>query len=186
MNKTVLIGLGFGALWAVIKLGMFLYDPSMEIKPAILINIFLLLCAIVFGLLDLKRKETEESNALNDIKNGLKAGVPYTTLVAVFIYIFYAFINPDYNKHQIAEAEATMQKMLNNPADLKKIRESNESFEIKSKEEIFKEMQKGPQSFFNAGSTTTLSLLAMLILATLYSILVAILLRRVFPLKLFL
>jgi hypothetical protein len=181
MNRTVKIGIIFGLFWGVVKYGFYLYDPLYNITPSIMINIFLLLCAISFGLFDLKRRETEESNFLNDIKNGMKAGVPYTIVVAISLYLFYGVVNPEYNRHQIAEAETTMQKTLNDPIEFEKLRKSNESFEVKTKEEIFKEMQKGPQSFFNAGSTTTLSLLAMLVLSTIYSILVTIILRYVFP-----
>lgn len=183
MNKTVKIGIIFGLIWVLVKVIFYLIDPLFDITPAILINIFLLLCAISMGLLDIKRKETEESNVLNDIKNGMKAGVPYTLVVAISIYLFYGVFNPEYNRHQIAEVETEMEKMVNDPVELAKIKKSNAAFEVKTKEEILMELKKGPKSFFNAGSTFTLSLLAMLVLSTLYSILVTVILRYVFPYK---
>ena len=123
--------------------------------------------------------ETMESNFLNDIKNGMKSGLSYSLIVAISIYLFYGVINPEYNRHQIAEAKVAIEKMVNDPVELAKLRKSNEAFELKSKEEIIKEAKKGPESFFNAGSTFTLSLLAMLLLSTLYSIFVSLVFRKV-------
>ncbi|MBU2019236.1 MAG: DUF4199 domain-containing protein [Bacteroidetes bacterium] len=179
MSESVKVGLGFGLLWALIKTVFYLIDPLMAVSPAIYANIFLLLCAISIGLYRVMIKETIESNLLNDIKNGMKSGLSYTVVVAIFIYLFYAVFNPGYNRHQIAEAEATIEKMVNNPSDLAKLKEANEAFELKGKEEILAELKKGPKSFFNAGSTFTLSLLAMLLLSTLYSIFVSLVFRKI-------
>ena len=87
MNPLVKSGLGFGLAWCLIKYVAYLIEPMPEnIIPMVLINILFLLLAIAVGLFIQKRNEKEESNALNDIKNGLKAGLPYTVIVCVFIY----------------------------------------------------------------------------------------------------
>jgi hypothetical protein len=179
MSESVKVGLGFGFLWVLIKTAFYLIDPLMVVSPAIYANIFLLLCAISIGLYRVMIKETIESNFLNDIKNGLKSGLSYTVVVAIFIYLFYAVFNPEYNRHQIAEAEVSIERMVNTPSELAKLKKANEVFELKGKEEILEELRKGPKNFFNAGSTFTLSLLAMLLLSTLYSIFVSLVYRKI-------
>ena len=180
MNNSVKIGLGFAAAWCVVKYVSYLIEPlPANIMPTVLINILFLLSAIVVALYQIKRSATENGNLLDDIKNGLKAGVPYAVVVSLFIYVYYTKINPEYNQHQIAETEVQIGKLINDPVEFKRLKESNPSFEVMTKEQLFKEMQKGPKGFYNANSTMTLSLLAMLLLSTLYSILVAIVLRRI-------
>jgi hypothetical protein len=179
MGETVKIGIGFGLLWFIAKGIFFLIDPLMSVSPAIFINMLLLLAAISFGLYRVILKETEDSNLLNDIKNGMKAGLAYTVVASISIYMFYAVINPEYNRHQIAEIDMAIDKAVDNPKELAKIKESNKSFELKSADEIKKDLKKGPRSFFNAGSTFTLSLLALLLLSTLYSIFVSLVFRKI-------
>ncbi|MCT4562061.1 MAG: DUF4199 domain-containing protein [Crocinitomicaceae bacterium] len=179
MGEAVKIGLISAAIWVLGKTVMYFIDPLMPITSAIYLNIFLLLGAIAFGLYRTMMRETEESNTLNDIKNGMKAGLSYSVVVGASIYLFYAVINPGYNEYQIAQMDESITEAVNNPEELAKIRKSNEAFEVKTKEEIIAELKKGPRSFFNAGSTFTLSILAMLLLSTLYSILVSLILRKV-------
>lgn len=179
MRVTVLTGLTFGLVWIVFKMvahwgGFFGYDPT----PAILFNMLCLLLSISIGLYLHKKQEKEYGNALNDIKNGLTAGMPYIMLVSVFIYFYYSSIDPDYNAHQIAEAETEIMKMLNDPQGLEDIKKSNPEFEVQTKEEIFESLRQGPRSFYNPTSTMTLSLLGLLVLGTMNSIFITIIYRR--------
>lgn len=179
MGETIKIGLISAVIWIGGKMIMYVMDPLMPVSSAIYLNIFLLLGAIAFGLYRTMLRETEESNALNDIKNGMKAGLTYSILVGGFIFLYYNNINPDYNDYQIAQIDQGIIDAVNNPDELAKIKASNEAFEVMSKEEIETELKKGPRSFFNAGSTFTVSILAMLLLSTLYSILVSLILRKI-------
>jgi len=185
LNSPVRIGVALALLFAVVKMGFYLYEPMpVSVSPAVMTNIFLLLSAVFLALYQAKKMESEESNALNDIKIGMKAGLPYTVLVAGFLYLFYAQINPEYNRHQIAEASVVIEKMVNDPKELARLKELNADFEIKTKEEIQQTLMKNPKSMFSAGATSTLALLGMLLLSTLYSILVAIIFRTLLKNKL--
>lgn len=168
-------------LFAIIKYGFYLYEPMpTSITPAIFTNIFLLMAAIFVGLYLAKRAQTEETAVLMDIKTGLQAGLPYTILVAGFLYLFYSQINPEYNEHQIAEAITSLDKNLNDPIEFKKIKAANPDFEVKSKNEIREQLIQGPKTMYTAGVTSTLSMLGMLLLSTLYSILCAYLFRTIY------
>lgn len=178
-NNTVKIGVGFALLWCVIKYIYFLVDPFAKIDPMVMLNIFLLLCSIAVSLYLTKRKETEETNALYDIKNAMRAGFPYTLVIGMFLYFYYAKINPEYNQRQISNIEYEMKKVVDDPEKLAELKKSNEGFEVKTKEEILAEMRKGPRTFYTAGAVSTISLLSMLLLSTLYSILVTVVYRRI-------
>jgi hypothetical protein len=121
----------------------------------------------------------EESTALSDIKNGMTAGVPYALVVSVFLYFYYSKIDPDFNRHQIAEAEMSISKMLDDEKELQKLKDTNAEFEVMSKEELYEELSKGPKNFYNPTSTMTVSLLSLLLLATLNSIFVTIVYRKI-------
>ncbi len=199
MKVTVKMGLLFAAIWIASKMIFFITGiTEKEIIPSVLLNILFMLMAISFGLYFHKRKEIknhfdaktidnldvsdvllEESSMLSDIKNGLKSGVPYAIIVSLFLFFYYDTIDPDFNQHQISEAEMGIQKLLDNPAELDKIRAENEDFEVMTKDEIYNSMVQGPQIFYNAKSTAIVSMLALLMLATLNSIFVTIIYRKV-------
>ncbi len=174
------MGLLFAAIWIASKMIFFITGVTeKEIVPSVLLNILFMLLAISFGLYYQKMKNTEESTMLSDIKNGLTAGVPYAIIVSIFIFFYYDTIDPDFNRHQIAEAEMGIQKMLDDPNELKTLRAENGDFEVMTKDEIYNSMIQGPQNFYNPKSTAIVSMLALLMLATLNSIFVTIIYRKI-------
>jgi hypothetical protein len=175
------MGLFFALAWMVAKLIVHFSGLSENsVVPTIFLNMLFLLCAISTGLyLHKKQEGFAQGNAMSDIKASMTAGIPYAMLVAIFIYFFYAKINPEYVQHQISDAEQTIRIALDDPAQLKRIRAEQEAFEVMSKEDMYKELVKGPRSFYSAGSTMTISLLGMVLLATMYSIFVTVIFRRV-------
>jgi len=180
MNSPLKIGIGFGVGWCLVKYISFLINPLPDnILPTVLLNILFLLTAIALALYQIKRNQAEEDSALGDIKNGLKAGLPYTVLVASFLYLFYGTINPEFNQKQIEKTNARIEKDFNNPIEYETLKKSNPTFEVMTKEELKIQMKKGPQTFYTPGITMTVSLLAMLLLSTLYSILVSVIYRRI-------
>ena len=180
MKITIKTGLFFAGLWILIKMLFFWTGATgYNIVPSVLLNMLCVLLYIAVGLFLHKRKETEASNALNDIKNGLTAGVPYAMIVSIFIYFYYSEIDPEFNKHQIAEAHMGIKKELDKPNGLEKARAQNAEFEILSKEEIYEKLKTGPEGFYKASSTMTLSMLALLLLATLNSIFITVIYRKI-------
>ncbi len=180
MRVTVLTGVICAATWIIIKMIFFYVSPvAYNIVPLVLLNMLFLLVAISVGLYLHKLRETEESNGLNDIKNGMTAGVPYALIVSVFLYFYYAKIDPEYNEHQIAEREYVLAQNLKDPVKFKKLKASNPDFEVKSKEEIYDEYMKSFESSYSPRSVTTLSLLGLILMSALNSIFVTIIFRKV-------
>jgi hypothetical protein len=79
----------------------------------------------------------------------------------------------------VAEREAYFQSVIDNPVELKKIKANNKNLEIMSREEILQEFRKTPQMLFSGGFIMTYGVLAMLMLSTFYSVITAIIFRKV-------
>lgn len=181
MRVTVKTGLICAAIWIGIKsLFFFMGWNTKEMLPVlVMLNILGVLLSIAIGLYLQKMRDTEGSNALRDIKNAMAAGVPYTIIVSIFMLLYYSKIDPEFNKKQIAEAEVAILKSLDSPEELKAMKESNPSFEVMTKEEIYEDLRKAPQTWYSAKFTMTVGLLAMLLLSTINSIVVTVIYRKI-------
>lgn len=180
MSKTIKIGIGFALAWCLVKYVSFLMDPlPASIIPTVSINILFLLSSVAVALYFEKRHKQGETSALGDIKNGLKAAVPYTLVVSLFIYFFYATINPQYNQHQIDTAVTLLNKTMEDPVEFQKFKDSNASFETVKKEDIFAQIKTNIDVNYNPKTITTMALLSMLLLSTFYSMLVTVIYRKI-------
>lgn len=181
MRITVKIGLLFAAIWISIKLVLFVTMTGAaryDLTFAIMTNILCLLLSIAVGLYLHKRKETEDSSALGDIKSAMSAGVPYILIVSLFLYLYYTKIDPEYNRHQRSEAAMQVEKLLNSPEDLAELRKSNAEFEVMSVDQMRESIISNSDAMYSPQAVTTVSLLGMLILATFNSIFVTIVYRK--------
>ena len=181
MKKPVLIGILFAAGWIVFKLIFFLFatgEMRYNIIPSVMINILFLLLAIFCSLYFQKRFNRNDTSILTDIKNAMSSALPYTIIVSVFIYFYYGSVDPEFNRHQISQAENHIEAQLNDEELLRKLKQSNENFKFMQKEEIKIQMMQGPISNYAPGPTMSLSLLAMLLLSTTYSIFVTLIMRK--------
>lgn len=181
MRITVRIGLLFAAIWIGLKMVLFatqVGESRYDLTVPIMANILCLLLAISIGLYLHKSRETEYTNALGDIKNGLSAGVPYIVVVSIFMYFYYTKIDPEYNQHQRAEAAMQMEKMMDDPKELQALRDSNPEFEVMTVDELRESLTSNQEAMYSAQAVTTISLLGMLILATFNSIFITIIYRK--------
>ena len=181
MKVTVKFGLGFAALWITYKMILFYTltgEARYNLEVPILINVICLLASMAFGLYLSKRRQKTHTTALDDIKSSMRAGVPYTLIVSVFLYVYYTSIDPEFNRHQLAESEIQLDKLLNDPEQLKELKASNAEFEIMTKEEIRSQLKGNQQAMFSAKSALTVSLLGMLVLSTINSIFLTVVYRK--------
>jgi hypothetical protein len=175
MKLPIKVGIAAALLWIVLKmLGLAINFSVDDIKLFVFLNMLLLTSAIAYSLFQVKRKEVE-SNLLNDIKNGMLAGVPYTMLVSVFLYFYYEKIYPEFNEKKIQEIELR----ISDPKTIKEIQTSNPAMENKNPEEIKREVMANTKSMYSAKFTMIISLLALMVYSTLNSMLIAIIYRRV-------
>lgn len=180
MKITIKVGIVSALIWIALKYILFVSGlfPG-QMAPTVMLNILGLLAAISIGLYLQKRRDTMETNALFDMKNAMSSGLPYVLIVSSFIYLFYTQINPEFVTHQIAEGEATIEKMINNPDQMAKFRKENPDAEVMTDRQIEKRLKTNNKKGADAGFTATLSVLALLLLATLYSLLVTLIYRQI-------
>jgi hypothetical protein len=175
MKLPIKVGLIASLVWISIKLIAFSQSISLDdLKPFVFINMFILTAAIAIALYLVKRHETE-SNLLNDIKNGMLAGVPYTVIVSVFLYFYYQKIYPEFNAKKINEIEIK----LSNPKTIKEIQKSNIAMENKSSDEIKRDVMSKTEMVYNANFTMLVSMLSLLLYSTLNSIVISVIFRRI-------
>jgi len=180
MRITVLLGVICAAIWIGIKLIFFYTQPvGYDVVPLVLLNLLLLISAIAIGLFVQKMRDTEESNGLRDIKNGMTAGVPYALIVSVFIYFYYTKIDPEFYQHRLAEEKFKIEQQLNNPKKLAEIKKDNPEFEVLSKEEIKKKAVESAEGAFSPSSILPLSLLGLILMSAINSIFITVIYRRI-------
>jgi hypothetical protein len=175
MRLPLKVGLIASVVWISIKLIAFSQSISLDdLKPFVFINMFILTAAVAIAVYLVKRYEIE-SNLLNDIKNGMLAGVPYAVIISVFLYFYYQKIYPGFNAKKINEIEVK----LSNPKTIKEIQNSNIAMENKSSDEIRKDVLSKTKMVYNANFTMLVSMLSLLLYATLNSILISVIFRRI-------
>lgn len=179
MSVTFKAGIIAAFAWISIRLVLFYMGIGVdEVSPFVFLNMLGVTAAITVGMFLSKRQQKEESNALLDIKNSMKAGVIYTVLVSVFIYFFYQNINSGFEQRNINKFEKIYDKALANPNEVAEIRK-NEGFEVLSIPEMKEQMMQGPKSIFTPGYAMTIALLALLVWSTLNSIVVTVVYRKI-------
>ncbi len=181
MRVTLKTGIIFAFAWMLIKLSLFGMGMSSEksFLPSLFLNMFFLILAITIGLYLQKRKDTEQGNALKDIKNGMTSGFPYAILVSFFIYIYYSKIDPAFIQGKIADREVFLDKTINDPKQLQKLRDSNPDYEVMTVKQIRKIEIKNGKSAVSAGNNATMTILALLLYAMFNSIFITIILRKI-------
>ena len=175
MKFPIKVGLICAAIWIGLKLLAWTFSFSLnEIKPFVFVNMFLLTAAITIALYFVKLKE-DDSNLLNDIKNGMLAGMPYSVIVSVFMYFYYERIYPDFNNHKIELIE----KKLNEPNAIKDIQKNNPEMQNDSPEEVRREVIQKSKMIYSSKFNMLVALLSLVLYTTINSIVISIIFRKV-------
>ncbi len=175
MKFPIKVGLICAAIWIGLKLLAWSFSLSLnDIKPFVFVNMFLLTAAITIALYFVKLKE-DDSNLLNDIKNGMVAGMPYSVIVSVFMYFYYERIYPEFNQLKI---EAVVKK-LDEPNAIKEIQKNNPEMQNDSPEEVRNEVIQKSKMIYSSKFNMLVALLALVLYTTINSIVISIIFRKV-------
>ena len=177
MKIPVKVGICTAFIWIVIRygayaLGLFEFGNP---KAFVFLNMFLLTSAVSIGLYLVKKNQKGESNLLLDIKTGMTAAMPHTVIISCFLFVFYSYIHPGYNQHQIEETR----KSLSDKKFLTELRKSNPSLENKTDQELIKEGINQTRQWTSPKFTMIISLLALLMYSTFNSLVIALIYRGV-------
>lgn len=180
MRPTIQYAILFVIIWFLGKMTFFYtqtFQHPFEVKFLVLWNMLCLLLAITLGSYVQKKREINETTALYDMKNSMAGGLIYSVLVGILIYVYYAKIDPAYNERQLHTAEVAIKQALNDPVQLKKIRQ-NPEMETMTADELYNKAITNQKAIYSPGSTMTVSMLGMLLLSTLNSLVVTVVYRR--------
>ncbi|MDX2362682.1 MAG: DUF4199 domain-containing protein [Crocinitomicaceae bacterium] len=177
MKITIKTGLIFAAIWILMRM-IFFWSGIKGAEIALtMLNSLCLISAISVGLYLFKR-QTSDSNALMDIKEGMSAGLPYTVIVSIFLYFFYNTIDPEYTKHKVEDRMTAVEEYIAEDANWANVKE-NSTYETYTKEEFLASERESAETFNSAKFVTIISLLGGLLLGTFYSIFVTAIYRKI-------
>jgi hypothetical protein len=181
MKITVKIGVLFALLWIAFKFAYHAITPdTTELKPSIFANMFLLLTSISLGLYLHKKKEGfKEGNALSDIKAAMTSGFPYAVIVSVFMYFYYNSINPNFIQSVQKPFIEQLKQDVSTDKKVNELKRLHPELETKTKKQIYASGLENIKGQTNPKSTSIISLLALMLLSTIYSILITTVYRRV-------
>ncbi len=175
MKFPIKVGLICASIWIGLKLLAWSFSfSSYEIKPFVFVNMFLLTAAITIALYFVKLKE-DDSNLLNDIKNGMLAGMPYSVIISVFMYFYYERIYPEFNQRKIKAIEMK----LNEPNAIKEIQKNNPEMQNDSPEEVRNEVVQKSKMIYSSKFNMLVALLSLVLYTTINSIVIALIMRKV-------
>ncbi|MEJ6588943.1 MAG: DUF4199 domain-containing protein [Crocinitomicaceae bacterium] len=175
MKTPIKIGVGFALLWIILKLSAFSFNVFLtDLKPFVFANMLFVTLAISIALYAKKRQQPG-SNLLEDVKTAMIPGVLYAVIVSSFIYFYYQSIYPEFNSSKITEIELRM----NDEVAVADFRKSNPGMENSSSDEIREKVMDSMNNYYSAQFTMTVSLLGLLLYATLNSLVLSLIFRRV-------
>lgn len=181
MRTTLKVGALFALLWIASKLVTYLLGMGIDwYNTSALLNNFLLLSAIAFGLYLHKRKQGFKTvTYLDDVKEAVASGLIYTLLVASFSYVYLAKIDSSYLDYRIEERMTQVEQDLGNPERMEEYRKSNPEAELKSDQQILTEIRQTTEGILNPGVQFVMLLMGFLVLTFIYALLVAVFIRKI-------
>ena len=175
MKIPIITGLIAALVWIAIKWGGYAFGffNNGAVQPYVFTNMFLLTASVSIGLYLIKKNAKQKSNLLLDIKTGMTAAMPYTVIVSGFIFIFYTYINPEFNQKQLERTRISLQ----DKKVLTSLRNSNPTLENKTDQELLKEGMKQTRQIISPQFTMLVSLLGLLVYGTMNSLVISLIYR---------
>ena len=124
---------------------------------ALFANIFILMTGVFLGIRLFKSQKQEATTYIDDFKAGMRIAAIYALLMSIFLYIYYAYLDPSY-------FEIKLQKQL-------ELAQNKENVDLNKAKEM-------GEFILSPYFQSTVSLLGFLILGSIYSALIAFLVRK--------
>ncbi len=177
MKSPVSISLFFALTYVIIKLIVFNLGKSVELfVPLILVNIFLILLAILFGLRAWKKQQDKaDDHFLDDFKCTMRNASVYALIISGFVFVYYSAIDTNF-REQLAERQfADISK-----EDFKKMQKQDPDMLGNKTLDDYKKLKKNEMKLFTSPfMTTTITLMGLMLIGLFYSIIVVLMWPRV-------
>jgi hypothetical protein len=169
MSRAVSTGLFFAALFAILKCAFFLAEKQESWYTLIpIINIGLVMFACGIGMwLTRDSKGNLPVSALERIRAGMRSGMVYAALTAVFVFFYYKSIDPMFTYHRVQERVRAAEQV-----DFKtEIQAKNpEKYGNKSRNDFIQDEKEQAELWYSPFMNATLTLTGLMICSLFYSI----------------
>ena len=172
MKKTYKIGF-FGALiYIIFELFLLFSGYSFHIYTSIIafgVNSLLLLIIVAYSIIS-EYKKTNYASFINDIKSGIQTTAIYSVIIALFIFSYYRWINPEYpilRKQHLIE-------LVNDEQSMNKLshahKNSNpELYDGKSEGDLIDMQEKNIILIMDSSKALPITLFSLMLLGIFYS-----------------
>lgn len=176
-NKLVLI---CGALWLITKTVLHNFiSHEANVQAGVMLNLFLILLIAVFAIRQkVKGTRGKESHFLDDLKGVLRATSKYVLLSILCLAAFNYGIARQTTLNKETEYMRLIEEQYDNPENYAELQKDNFQLENVTAAEAKAQQIESFELFSKWYVQLTLSLLALMLAAILYSLLVSILWRR--------
>ena len=172
MKKTYKIGF-FGALiYIIFELLLLFSGYSFHIYTSIIafgVNSLLLLIIVAYSIIS-EYKKSNNASFINDIKSGIQTTASYSIIIALFIFSYYRWINPEY---PILKREQWIE-LINDEEHMNKlaqeqIKSNPEFFDGKSEGDLIDMQESNIIDTLEPSKALPITLFSLMLLGIIYS-----------------
>lgn len=181
MKLSVRIGIGFALLWILFSLIMFGLGKSQEsFETGIMLNVFVLLCAIGSGLYFTRRKNNfEETGFISDFKVCMQSGIMYALTISVFVYFYHEKIDPSIREALHERTMTAVHKMVPDEATYKEFQVNDPTWKRKSFDDYIENQEDQSRSIGGSKSVAIFHMAGLTFFTFFYSFFATLILRKI-------
>lgn len=168
-----------GVLWLLLRILWYALGLGKTgFHLGVLVNM-LFLIVIPFRALFLTRN-ADDLGLFADVKQALRPSVAYVILVTGLIFVYYNFADPGYVEALRSEAEQTLVASVPDEATYEALQKQDPALKGISRDEYLKRSREGLNTVYSPGLQTTMSLVALSIVAAIYGLVITVFFRRMY------
>lgn len=181
MKTSVKFGFFFALIWIIITMILFYAGVSKEtFNIGILINVFLLLCAISIGLYMTKREHKFEKGIfIEDFKFAAQSGIVYAISIAAFVFLYHSKIDTSIREALISGQVEAIHKQVPNSDVYEDLKKEDPTWKDKSYDDYVENMEDQARSMISPTSVFVAHLMGLTFFALFFSFFVTFVMRNV-------
>lgn len=161
---------------AAILSKLVLFQIHAEYQYTVYANILFLLIAIFFGIRQGMIDNSGSTTYLNDVKSGARTAAVFAVIIALFAYVYYNNINPEFLQSKIDERMVLVENIT--PEEIETLKSEGKIAQDLTKEHLINKELENTQNFYSPFFYATLSLIGYLIVGIVYSLFLSLILRN--------
>lgn len=170
------INIALFASVAAIFAKLVLFQINAEYQYTVYANILFLLIAIFFGIRQGMIENNGATTYMNDVKSGARTAAIFAVIIAIFAYVYYNNINPEFLQQKIDERMVLVENIT--PQEIETLKSEGKIAQELTKEDLINKELENTQNFYSPFFYATLSLIGYLLVGIVYSLFLSLILRN--------